>query len=32
MKIDFRHDVDRVLQEAKAQQRPVLLDFNAAPM
>jgi hypothetical protein len=32
MKIDFRQDVDRVLQDAKTQQRPVLLDFNAAPM
>ncbi len=32
MKIDFRPDVARVLQEAKAQQKPVLLDFNAAPM
>ena len=32
MKIDFRQDVDRVLQDAKPQQKPVLLDFNAAPM
>jgi len=24
--------VDRVLQDAKTQQKPVLLDFNAAPM
>jgi len=32
MKIDFRSDVDRVLQDAKAQQKPVLLDFSAAPM
>ncbi len=32
MKIDFRQDVERVLQDAKAQQKPVLLDFNAAPM
>jgi hypothetical protein len=30
--IDFHQDVDRVLQEAKAQKKPVLLDFNAAPM
>ena len=32
MKIDFRQDVDRVLQDAKTQQKPVLLDFNADPM
>lgn len=32
MRIDFRHDVDHVLQDAKAQQKPVLLDFSAAPM
>lgn len=32
MKITWRHDVDRVLEEAKEQQRPVLLDFTAAPM
>ena len=32
MKIDFRSDVERVLQEGKAEQKPVLLDFSAAPM
>ena len=32
MKIDFRHDVDQVLEDAKMQRRPVLLDFSAAPM
>jgi len=32
MAITFRHDVDRVLEEAKQQGRPVLLDFSAAPM
>jgi hypothetical protein len=32
MAITFRHDVDRVLDEAKRQGRPVLLDFSAAPM
>jgi hypothetical protein len=32
MKIDFRHDVDQVLQDAKTQRKPVLLDFSAAPM
>jgi len=32
MKIDFRHDVDQVLEDAKMQRRPVLLDFSAAPI
>jgi hypothetical protein len=32
MKINWRHDVDRVLEDARAQQKPVLLDFSAAPM
>jgi len=32
MEINFRHDVDQVLKDAKAQQQPVLLDFSAAPM
>jgi hypothetical protein len=32
MPINFRHDVDTVLREAKQQNRPVLLDFSAAPM
>jgi uncharacterized protein YyaL (SSP411 family) len=32
MGIQWRHDVDQVLEEAKAEQRPVLLDFSAAPM
>jgi hypothetical protein len=32
MPIKFRHDVDQVLDDAKTQQRPVLLDFSAAPM
>ena len=32
MEIKFRHDVDNVLKEAKAQNRKVLLDFSAAPM
>jgi hypothetical protein len=32
MKIGFRHDVDQVLKDAKSQQKPVLLDFSAAPM
>lgn len=32
MQINWRHDVDVVLTEAKAERRPVLLDFSAAPM
>jgi hypothetical protein len=32
MEIKFRHDVDSVLEEAKKQSKPVLLDFSAAPM
>ena len=32
MAIEFRHDVDNVLKEAKEQGKPVLLDFSAAPM
>ena len=32
MNIDWRHDIDRVLTDAKAQNRNVLLDFSAVPM
>ena len=32
MEIKFRHDVDNVLKEAKKQNKPILLDFSAAPM
>ena len=32
MPIEFRHDVENVLNEAKKQNKPVLLDFSAAPM
>ena len=32
MGINFRHDVDEVLNEAKKQAKPVLFDFSAAPM
>ena len=32
MKIDWRHDIDQVLEDARTQQKPVLLDFSAAPM
>ncbi len=32
MNINWRHDVDRVLEEARERRRLVLLDFSAAPM
>jgi len=32
MEITFRHDVDRVFEDAKRQTKPILLDFSAAPM
>jgi hypothetical protein len=32
MEINWRRDVDRVLEDAKAKGRPILLDFSAAPM
>ena len=32
MPIKFRHDVEKALKEAKEQNKPVLLDFSAAPM
>jgi hypothetical protein len=32
MAITWRHDIDKVLQDSRAQQKPVLLDFSAAPM
>ena len=32
MAINFRHDIDNVLKDAKKQSKPVLLDFSAAPM
>jgi hypothetical protein len=32
MAINWRRDIDRVLADAQTQQRPVLLDFSAAPM
>jgi len=31
MAIQWRRDFDAVLEAAKAQSRPVLLDFSAAP-
>ena len=30
--ITWRHDIDTVLEEARIQNKPVLLDFSAAPM
>lgn len=30
--ISWRHDVDAVLDEARRANKPVLLDFSAAPM
>jgi len=30
--IAWRHDFERSLADAKAQPKPVLLDFTAAPM
>jgi hypothetical protein len=32
MDIQWRHDVDQVLKDARTQRKPVLLDFSAAPM
>jgi uncharacterized protein YyaL (SSP411 family) len=32
MDINWRHDVDQALNDARNQQKPVLLDFSAAPM
>jgi hypothetical protein len=32
MEINWRHDFDHALDEAKSSRRPVLLDFSAAPM
>jgi hypothetical protein len=32
LEINWRHDIDQVLEDARARQKPVLLDFSAAPM
>lgn len=32
MQIEWQHDLDSVLKQAKAQGRPVFIDFTAAPM
>lgn len=31
MPIEWRHDPDAALEDAAASERPVLLDFSAAP-
>ena len=32
MEINWRHDVEQVLKDARTERKPVLLDFTAAPM
>ena len=32
VEINWRHDIDKVLEDARTQQKFVLLDFSAAPM
>jgi hypothetical protein len=32
MEISWRRDVDQALNDAKAQGKPALLDFSAAPL
>ena len=32
MEIQFRHDVDDAMRDAQTQNKPLLLDFSAAPM
>jgi hypothetical protein len=32
MAIQWQHDLDQALGAARSAQRPVLLDFSAAPM
>jgi hypothetical protein len=32
MQIQWRRDIDRALDDARQQRRPLLLDFSAAPM
>ena len=31
MAVEWNHDVDSTLSNAKAETRPVLIDFSAAP-
>ena len=30
--ISWSHDVDQVVQNAKSQRKPILIDFSAAPL
>ena len=32
MQINWRRDVDKAMEEARASKKPLLLDFSAAPM
>lgn len=32
MQIEWQHDVERALEQAKSEGRPVFIDFTAAPM
>jgi uncharacterized protein YyaL (SSP411 family) len=32
MQINWRRDIDQALKDARAQRKPILLDFSAAPM
>ena len=32
MEVQWRHDIDKVLAEAREGRKPILLDFSAAPM
>jgi hypothetical protein len=32
MAINWRKDVDKAMEEARASEKPLLLDFSAAPM
>lgn len=31
MAVNWIHDADRALEEARAQNKPLLIDFSAAP-
>jgi hypothetical protein len=32
MEIHWRRDIDKAFDDARAQRKPLLLDFSAAPM
>ena len=32
MRIEWRHDFEQALADARRERKPVLLDFSAAPM